>query len=54
MGFFYYIKSVALIEDLNIEEDDHNPIMTADDFYSLADKKYALVSRHCPANVPTL
>lgn len=41
MGFFYYIRSVALIEDLNIGEEHefHN----AQEFYSEADKMYSLV-----------
>jgi len=39
MGVFYYIHSVALIEDLPLEE--HYP--TAADFYAAADVAYSQV-----------
>lgn len=39
MGFFYYIHSVALIEDLPLEE--HYP--TPDEFYAAADRAYSQV-----------
>lgn len=39
MGVFYYIHSVALIEDLPLEE--HYP--TPDEFYAAADRAYAQV-----------
>lgn len=42
MGFFYYIHSVALIEDLNLDEE--TKFATAAEFYSEADKMYSLVS----------
>jgi hypothetical protein len=41
MGFFYYIRSVALIEDLNIGED--HIFKNSQEFYSTADKMYSLV-----------
>ena len=41
MGFFYYIRSVALIEDLAFNEEEKFEKMQ--DFYSVADKKYSLV-----------
>jgi len=41
MGFFYYIRSVALIEDLNISEE--HKFTDPQDFYSTADKMYSLV-----------
>lgn len=41
MGFFYYIRSVALIEDLNIPEE--HKFTDPQDFYSYADKMYSLV-----------
>jgi len=41
MGFFYYIRSVALIEDLNIPEE--HKFIDSQDFYSTADKMYSLV-----------
>lgn len=42
MGFFYYIRSVALIEDLNIDEE--HVFKDPQEFYSEADKMYSLVS----------
>lgn len=39
MGLFYYIHSVALVEDLKLEE--HYP--TPDDFYAAADRAYSQV-----------
>lgn len=41
MGFFYYIRSVALIEDLNISEE--HTFKNSQEFYSTADKMYSLV-----------
>ncbi|XP_050521819.1 ribonuclease kappa-B [Daktulosphaira vitifoliae] len=45
MGFFYYIHSVALIDDLNISEEHKfkNPA----EFYSAADKLYYLNAYNC-------
>lgn len=40
MGVFYYIKSVALIEDLDIEDHYKNP----HEFFLAADKAYDQVS----------
>ena len=40
MGLFYYMHSVALVEDLPLE--DHYPTPT--DFYAAADKAYGQVS----------
>lgn len=39
MGVFYYIHSVALIEDLPLE--DHYP--TPQEFYAAADRAYSQV-----------
>lgn len=39
MGVFYYIKSVALIEDLPLEEHYHSPA----DFYAAADMAFTQV-----------
>lgn len=39
MGVFYYIHSVALIEDLPLEEHYHSP----EEFYAAADVAYAQV-----------
>jgi ribonuclease kappa len=39
MGFFYYIHSVALIEDLPLEEHYHSPA----EFYAAADRAYSQV-----------
>lgn len=39
MGVFYYIHSVALIEDLPLEEHYHTP----GDFYAAADRAYSQV-----------
>lgn len=41
MGFFYYIRSVALIEDLTFSEE---LVKNVKEFYTEADKKYSLVS----------
>lgn len=40
MGFFFFTHSVALVEDLPL--DDHYPTPNA--FYAAADKAYATVS----------
>lgn len=40
MGFFYYIHSVALVEDLPLEEHYNSP----EDFYVAADIAYSQVS----------
>lgn len=40
MGFFYYIRSVALIEDLTFGEE---LVKDVQEFYTDADKKYSLV-----------
>jgi hypothetical protein len=40
MGVFYYIHSVALVEDLNLEE--HYP--TPEKFYAAVDKAYSQVN----------
>jgi len=45
MGFFYYIRSVALVEDLNIGEE--HDFKSAQDFYSEADKMYSLNAYNC-------
>lgn len=39
MGVFYYIHSVALVEDLALEEHYHTP----QDFYAAVDKAYSQV-----------
>ncbi|VVC29938.1 Hypothetical protein CINCED_3A006404 [Cinara cedri] len=44
MGFFYYIRSVALIEDLNLGEE---LVTNVKEFYTLADKKYSLNAYNC-------
>jgi len=43
MGVFYYIHSVALIEDLPIEEHYHSP----EEFYAAADRAYAQNAYNC-------
>jgi len=43
MGVFYYIHSVALIEDLPIEEHYKTP----SEFYAAADKAYSQVNKSC-------
>ncbi|XP_044735394.1 ribonuclease kappa-like [Chrysoperla carnea] len=43
MGLFYYVKSVALIEDLGIEEKFEN----INDFYAEADKRYTQSAYNC-------
>lgn len=45
MGVFYYIHSVALIEDLPIEEHYKTPT----EFYAAADRAYSQV---CHFNIP--
>ncbi|CAH1736386.1 ribonuclease kappa-B [Aphis gossypii] len=45
MGFFYYIRSVALIEDLNIPEE--HKFTDQQEFYSYADKMYSLNAYNC-------
>jgi ribonuclease kappa len=40
MGVFYYIHSVALVEDLPLEEHYHTP----QEFYAAADKAYSQVT----------
>lgn len=40
MGVFYYIHSVALVEDLPLEEHYHTPA----EFYAAADKAYSQVN----------
>ncbi|XP_050425250.1 ribonuclease kappa [Adelges cooleyi] len=45
MGFFYYIRSVALIEDLKMEEGEL--VKSAEEFYSTADKMYSLNAYNC-------
>lgn len=42
MGIFYYIHSVALIEDLPLEEHYHDPA----EFYAAADVAYSQVNFH--------
>lgn len=49
MGFFYYIRSVALIEDLNISEE--HKFTDPQDFYSTADKMYSLVRSNNVTNI---
>lgn len=44
MGIFYYIKSVALIEDLPIEET--HVFNSVTEFYTEADRGYTQVSSH--------
>lgn len=39
MGVFYYIHSVALVEDLPLEDHYHTP----EEFYAAADRAYAQV-----------
>lgn len=39
MGLFYYMRSVALVEDLALEEHYHTP----EEFYSEADRLYQQV-----------
>lgn len=41
MGLFFYINSVALIEDLPLEEEYH----TLDEFYTAANRAYNQVCR---------
>uniref|UniRef100_A0A6M2DE88 Putative ribonuclease salivary secreted ribonuclease corethrella appendiculata n=1 Tax=Xenopsylla cheopis TaxID=163159 RepID=A0A6M2DE88_XENCH len=43
MGVFYYIKSVALIEDLPLEEHYHSPA----DFYAAADMAFTQNAYNC-------
>lgn len=43
MGVFYYFHSVALIEDLPLEEHYHS----ASDFYAAADKAYQQNAFNC-------
>lgn len=43
MGVFFYIHSVALIEDLAVEEHYANP----HEFYAAADAAYLQVKRAC-------
>lgn len=40
MGVFYYIHSVALVEDLLLEEHYHTP----EEFYAAADRAYSQVN----------
>lgn len=40
MGLFFYINSVALIEDLPLEEEYHS----LEDFYAAANRAYKQVS----------
>ena len=40
MGIFYYVRSVALVEDLPLEEEN---ITNAEDFYAEADRGYSQV-----------
>lgn len=48
MGVFYYIHSVALVEDLPLEEHYPSPA----EFYSAADKAYTQVSyRHLSSDL---
>lgn len=42
MGFFYHIHAVALVEDLNFNEE--HKFTDPNEFYSEADKLYSLVS----------
>ncbi|XP_065345285.1 ribonuclease kappa [Cloeon dipterum] len=44
MGFFYYIKSIALSEDLSI---DHHSVHTAEEFYMAADRSYSQNAYNC-------
>lgn len=43
MGVFYYIKAVALLEDLPVEEGGHHSI---EDFVAQVEAGYQLVSHH--------
>lgn len=40
MGIFYYVRSVALVEDLPLEEENFT---TAEKFYADADRGYSQV-----------
>lgn len=44
MGIFFYTKSVALVEDLPIEEEDFKK---ATDFYAAADRGYKQNAYNC-------
>ncbi|XP_034172584.1 ribonuclease kappa [Osmia lignaria lignaria] len=43
MGIFFYVKSVALIEDLPLED----KFVTATDFYAAADRGYKQNAYNC-------
>lgn len=46
MGIFYFVKSVALIEDLPIDEE--HVFGTVEEFYAEADRGYTQVSHALP------
>lgn len=49
MGVFFYIHSVALVEDLAVEHQYANP----DEFYAAADKAFLAVSwKSVPSGFP--
>lgn len=44
MGVFFYIRSVALVEDLSLSEKN---ITSLDDFYMMADRGYTQNAYNC-------